>query len=128
LVSTKHLRVRGVVSIGKCTHIEQLSPVARERERERETMGELEGEEVMKKQGEEEVKLRKQGIVEVDPKPSKGLISKAIDLLEKVLVKVMYDSSQTHHWLSGNFAPVADETPPSTYLPVHGHLPVSILC
>lgn len=86
-------------------------------------MGELEGEEVMNKQREEEVKLRKQGIVEVNPKPSKGLISKAIDLLEKVVVKVMYDSSQTHHWLSGNFAPVPHETPPSTYLPVHGHLP-----
>ncbi|KAI3498165.1 hypothetical protein L1887_33934 [Cichorium endivia] len=35
----------------------------------------------------------------------------------------MYDSSQPHHWLSGNFAPVVDETPPYKDLPVVGHLP-----
>lgn len=65
----------------------------------------------------------KQGIVEVNPKPSKGLTSKAIDWLEKLVVKLMYDSSQPQHYLSGNFAPVKDETPPCQDLPVHGHLP-----
>ncbi|KAJ8441067.1 hypothetical protein Cgig2_020358 [Carnegiea gigantea] len=115
---------QGGRGIGRGAHIDGTLQL-REREGERERMGELEGEEVMNKQREEEVKLRKQGIVEVNPKPSKGLISTAIDLLEKVVVKVMYDSSQTHHWLSGNFAPVPHETPPSTCLPVHGHLPVT---
>ncbi|PWA55735.1 carotenoid cleavage dioxygenase 1 [Artemisia annua] len=34
----------------------------------------------------------------------------------------MYDSSQPHYWLFGNFAPV-DETPPCKDLDVIGHLP-----
>ncbi|GAB4860914.1 Dixin [Ancistrocladus abbreviatus] len=58
------------------------------------------------------------GIVEVNPKPRKGISSKAIDLLEKMNVKLMSDSSQPHHYLSGNFAPVSGETPPSKGLPV----------
>lgn len=63
-------------------------------------------------------------IVEVNPSPKNGLASKLIDLLEKVIVKLMYDTSQPLHYLSGNFTPV-DETPPVTDLPVKGHLPVS---
>ncbi|KAF7836051.1 carotenoid cleavage dioxygenase 1 [Senna tora] len=65
----------------------------------------------------------REGIVKVEPKPSKGFTSKAIDLLEKLVVKFMYDSSKPLHWLSGNFAPVPDETPPTKDLPVKGHLP-----
>jgi carotenoid cleavage dioxygenase len=45
--------------------------------------------------------------------------------LEKLIVKLMYDTSQSHHYLSGNFAPVPDETPPVKDLPVKGYLPVS---
>ncbi|KAI8548101.1 hypothetical protein RHMOL_Rhmol07G0246100 [Rhododendron molle] len=45
------------------------------------------------------------GVVVVNPKPKKGLTSKAVDWLEKLIVKLMYDSSQPHHYLSGNFAP-----------------------
>ncbi|GAB2289035.1 Dixin [Dionaea muscipula] len=63
------------------------------------------------------------GIVVVNPKPSKGLTSKAIDFLEKLIVKLMHDSSQPQHYLSGNFAPVVDETPPLKDLPVKGQLP-----
>lgn len=63
----------------------------------------------------------------VDPKPRKGFTSKAVDWLEKVLMNVMYDSSQPHYWLFGNFAPV-DETPPCKDLDVIGHLPVSFCC
>lgn len=66
------------------------------------------------------------GIVEVNPKPSKGLASKFVDLVEKLLVKLMFDSSQPQHYLTGNFAPVPHETPPTKDLPVVGHLPVSI--
>ncbi|XP_057512281.1 carotenoid 9,10(9',10')-cleavage dioxygenase 1-like [Actinidia eriantha] len=62
------------------------------------------------------------GVVVVKPNPSKGLTSKAMDWLEKLIVKLMYDSSQPHHWLSGNFAPVC-ETPPCKDLPVIGYLP-----
>nr|AFU91489.1 carotenoid cleavage dioxygenase 1 [Momordica charantia] len=62
-------------------------------------------------------------LVEVNPKPSKGLASKATDLLEKLFVKLMYDASNPQHYLSGNFAPVRDETPPITDLPVKGYLP-----
>ncbi|XP_034703035.1 carotenoid 9,10(9',10')-cleavage dioxygenase 1-like [Vitis riparia] len=63
------------------------------------------------------------GVVAVDPKPSKGFTSKAVDWLEKLIVKLMYDSSQPLHYLSGNFAPVRDETPPCKNLPVIGYLP-----
>ncbi|WRX08723.1 Carotenoid oxygenase - like 1 [Theobroma cacao] len=63
------------------------------------------------------------GIVEVNPKPQKGLSSKLIDWLEKLIVKLMYDSSQPQHYLSGNFAPSPNETPPTKDLPVKGHLP-----
>lgn len=66
------------------------------------------------------------GVVIVNPKPSKGFTSKAVDWIEKVVVKLMYDSSQPHHWLFGNFAPV-DETPPCKDLDVIGHLPVCYL-
>uniref|UniRef100_A0A803NDM1 carotenoid 9,10-dioxygenase n=1 Tax=Chenopodium quinoa TaxID=63459 RepID=A0A803NDM1_CHEQI len=70
-----------------------------------------------KKQREE-----KHGVVQVDPKPSKGFTSKAIDLLEKLIVKLMYDSTKPLHYLYGNFAPVLQETPPAKDLPVHGML------
>ncbi|XP_050283888.1 carotenoid 9,10(9',10')-cleavage dioxygenase 1-like isoform X2 [Quercus robur] len=67
------------------------------------------------------------GIVKVEPKPNKGLSSKVIDFVEKVMVKFMYQnnnhSSQPHHYLSGTFTPVSEETPPTTNLLVKGHLP-----
>lgn len=63
-------------------------------------------------------------LVVVNPKPKKGLASKAIDWLEWAFVKMMHDPKQPLHYLAGNFAPV-DETPPLTDLPVTGHLPVS---
>lgn len=67
------------------------------------------------------------GVVVVNPKPNNGLVSKAIDWLEAFIVKYMYHSSQLNHWLSGNFAPVTDETPPCKDLPVIGQLPVSTI-
>lgn len=76
---------------------------------------------------EEEMERIEGGVVVVNPKPSKGITSKAIDWLEKLIVKLMYDSSQPHHYLSGNFAPVIDETPPCKDLTVIGHLPVSLI-
>lgn len=62
----------------------------------------------------------------VNPKPNRGLItSKAIDFLEKLAVMLMYNSSKQLHYLSGNFSPVTDETPPATNTIVTGLLPVS---
>jgi hypothetical protein len=58
------------------------------------------------------------------PRPSKGLASWALDLLESVAVRLGHDRAKPLHWLSGNFAPVVDETPPAPDLPVRGHLPV----
>ncbi|KAK9084838.1 hypothetical protein Sjap_025249 [Stephania japonica] len=63
------------------------------------------------------------GVVVVDPKPSKGITSWFVDLAETIVVKLMHDSAKPLHYLSGNFAPVRDETPPSANLPVKGHLP-----
>ncbi|XP_051146077.1 carotenoid 9,10(9',10')-cleavage dioxygenase [Andrographis paniculata] len=62
------------------------------------------------------------GVVVVNPKPNKGLSSAAIDWLEWAFVKLMHDSKQPLHYLTGNFAPV-DETPPLADLPVRGDLP-----
>ncbi|KAK1552342.1 hypothetical protein Q3G72_015009 [Acer saccharum] len=63
------------------------------------------------------------GIVAVNPEPRKGLAAIAIDFAENLIVNLMYNSSQPLHYLSGNFAPVSDETPPTTSLPVTGRLP-----
>ncbi|XP_062115352.1 carotenoid 9,10(9',10')-cleavage dioxygenase 1-like [Humulus lupulus] len=63
-------------------------------------------------------------ITAVNPKPNKGLASKLIDWFEKLVVKLMYDSSsQPLQFLSGNFGPVRHETPPTKDLPVLGYLP-----
>ncbi|KAM7472514.1 hypothetical protein LguiA_010697 [Lonicera macranthoides] len=64
-----------------------------------------------------------EAVVEVKPKPQKGLRSKAMDWLEGQIVKLMYKTTTNHHYLSGNYAPVPYETPPSNHLPVIGHLP-----
>ncbi|XP_019246433.1 PREDICTED: carotenoid 9,10(9',10')-cleavage dioxygenase-like isoform X1 [Nicotiana attenuata] len=76
---------------------------------------------------EEEVAMERseRGWVVVKPKANKKFGAKAIDWLEKVIVKLMYNSgsnSKACHFLSGNFAPV-DETPPCKDLPVKGYLP-----
>lgn len=63
-------------------------------------------------------------IISVHPRPSKGFSSKLLDLLERLVVKLMHDASLPLHYLSGNFAPIRDETPPVKDLPVHGFLPV----
>lgn len=63
-------------------------------------------------------------VVVVNPKPQNGLTSKVIDFVESLIVKFMYDTSQPRHYLSGNFAPVSEETPPTKSLTVIGHLPV----
>ncbi|KAM0924263.1 hypothetical protein ACQ4PT_004996 [Festuca glaucescens] len=57
------------------------------------------------------------------PRPSKGVASWAVDLLERLVVRLGHDKAKSLHWLSGNFAPVRDETPPAAGLPVRGHLP-----
>lgn len=61
------------------------------------------------------------------PRPRKGLASWALDLLESLVVRLGHDKTKPLHWLSGNFAPVVDETPPAPDLPVRGHLPVLII-
>ncbi|KAK6928746.1 Carotenoid oxygenase [Dillenia turbinata] len=72
---------------------------------------------------EEEKQRTEEGILLVNPKPNKGFTSAVIDYLEKIIVKLMYDSKTPRHYLSGNFAPVPDETPPCKDLPVKGFLP-----
>ncbi|KAM0937650.1 putative carotenoid oxygenase [Dioscorea sansibarensis] len=67
--------------------------------------------------------LRPNGIVTVDPKPKKGIVSKAVDLIERAFVYLMYNAPPSNHYLSGNFAPVHEETPPCGDLPVRGSLP-----
>ena len=65
-------------------------------------------------------------VVVLAPRPSKGVASWVLDLLERLAVCLGHDKTQPLYWLSGNFAPVRDETPPVAGLPVRGHLPVSI--
>lgn len=64
------------------------------------------------------------GVVVVNPKPRKGLASMLVDALERLIVWAMYDSSKPHHFLSGNFAPLVDKTPPCKDLTVRRQLPV----
>ncbi|GAV66998.1 LOW QUALITY PROTEIN: RPE65 domain-containing protein, partial [Cephalotus follicularis] len=59
----------------------------------------------------------------VNPKAKRGLASQVIDLMEKLIVKLMYDSSLPLHYLSSNFAPAPCETPPTNNLPLIGCLP-----
>ncbi|KAK2992344.1 hypothetical protein RJ640_015432, partial [Escallonia rubra] len=75
--------------------------------------------------GKEEVERTDGGVVVVvvNPKPNRGIASKAIDWLETLIVKYMFDPSKPNQYLSGNFGPVSDETPPCKDLPVIGHLP-----
>lgn len=72
--------------------------------------------------GDEEV-----GIVAVEPRPNKGVASKVMDCVEKLIVKFMHRSSTPNFYFSGNFAPLPHETPPTTDLLVKGFLPVSPL-
>ncbi|WZZ82711.1 hypothetical protein YC2023_103283 [Brassica napus] len=72
-------------------------------------------------------KLSDDSILSVNPKPSKCFSSKLIDLLELLVVKLMHDASLPLRYLSGNFAPLRDETPPVKDLPVHGFLPIGDL-
>ncbi|KAK6804071.1 hypothetical protein RDI58_001855 [Solanum bulbocastanum] len=75
----------------------------------------------------EEVPMEKNeegGWVVVKPKPNKKFGGKAIDWLEKVVVKLKYKSNAPNcPFLSGNFAPIDEETPPCKDLPVKGNLP-----
>ncbi|CAN6339273.1 unnamed protein product [Urochloa humidicola] len=73
--------------------------------------------------GAEEAKQHNGPVVVPAPHPRKGLASWALDLLESVAVRLGHDKTKPLHWLSGNFAPVVDETPPAPDLPVRGHLP-----
>nr|QCU55180.1 carotenoid cleavage dioxygenase [Camellia fraterna] len=63
------------------------------------------------------------GVVVVKAKPNTGLTSTVIVWLEKLIVKLMYDTSQPQHYLAGNFGPVHDETPPCKDLTLQGYLP-----
>nr|ACO87673.1 carotenoid cleavage dioxygenase [Brachypodium sylvaticum] len=68
--------------------------------------------------------VQKRGVVVAPaPRPRKGVASWAVDLLERVAVRLAHDRTRPLYWLSGNFAPVTDETPPAHDLPVRGHLP-----
>ncbi|XP_077210321.1 carotenoid 9,10(9',10')-cleavage dioxygenase-like [Tasmannia lanceolata] len=66
---------------------------------------------------------KEQKVVVVEPKPKKGITSRMVDALEKVISWVMYDYSKPQFYLTGNFAPVTNETPPCTNLTVRGFLP-----
>ncbi|EOA34904.1 hypothetical protein CARUB_v10019983mg [Capsella rubella] len=70
-----------------------------------------------------EQQLSDGSIISVNPKPCKGFSSKLLDLLESHVVKHMHDASLPLSYLSSNFAPLRDETPPIKDLPVHGTLP-----
>ncbi|TVU40496.1 hypothetical protein EJB05_13963, partial [Eragrostis curvula] len=62
-------------------------------------------------------------VVVPEPQPRKGFASWVFDLLESLVVCLGHDKTKSLFWLSGNFAPVRDETPPAPDLPVRGHLP-----
>eukprot|EP00249_Psilotum_nudum_P015146 c25188_g1_i1 orf=415-2046(-) len=59
----------------------------------------------------------------VNPSPKDGIAARIIDVIEKAVVWMLYDSSVPLHFLSGNFAPAPAETEPQFDLPVIGTLP-----
>nr|POE92675.1 carotenoid 9,10(9',10')-cleavage dioxygenase 1 [Quercus suber] len=88
-----------------------------QRKREREV-----AKEKQRYSGDEEV-----GIVAVEPRPNKGVASKVMDRVEKLIVKFMHRFSTPNLYFSGNFAPLPHETPPTTDLLVKGFLPIGDL-
>ncbi|CAA7387951.1 unnamed protein product [Spirodela intermedia] len=64
-----------------------------------------------------------QSIVSVEPKPRKGVLSAAVELLERVVVHITGHSGRPNYYLSGNFGPVLEETPPCRELKIRGTLP-----
>ncbi|GAA0183380.1 hypothetical protein LIER_42395 [Lithospermum erythrorhizon] len=67
------------------------------------------------------------GVIEVDLKPNIGEVSKTIDYVTGLMVKLQYDTNETPYYLSGNFGPIRKETPPTGDLKViQGQIPVSI--
>eukprot|EP00252_Welwitschia_mirabilis_P023620 TRINITY_DN672_c0_g1_i1.p1 TRINITY_DN672_c0_g1~~TRINITY_DN672_c0_g1_i1.p1 ORF type:complete len:495 (+),score=76.24 TRINITY_DN672_c0_g1_i1:107-1591(+) len=59
----------------------------------------------------------------VNPKPNGGMASLLTDILEQIVVKLMYTSpGKPLEFLSGNFEPVS-ESDPKSHLPVVGDLP-----
>ncbi|KAG9138230.1 hypothetical protein Leryth_001448 [Lithospermum erythrorhizon] len=65
----------------------------------------------------------KDGVVVVNPKPIKGFTSKAVDWLERIIVKIMCHNAQPLQYLSASFGPVFEETSPCSDLIIKGHLP-----
>ncbi|GAB2244326.1 hypothetical protein Droror1_Dr00024454 [Drosera rotundifolia] len=73
--------------------------------------------------GSDELRLQTR-ILEVNPNPRNGLASMVIDWMEKIMIKLLYrPPSEPNPFLSGNFAPVADEAPLTENLTIHGCLP-----
>ncbi|XP_078436385.1 carotenoid 9,10(9',10')-cleavage dioxygenase-like [Wolffia australiana] len=62
-------------------------------------------------------------IVVVEPKPGKGILSAALDLLERAVISLTGHSGKPNYYLSENFGPVLEETPPSGDLKIRGALP-----
>ncbi|GAA0153014.1 oxygenase [Lithospermum erythrorhizon] len=64
------------------------------------------------------------GVIKVDPKPNIGEVSKTIDYVTGLMVKLQYDTNETPYYLSGNFGPIRKETPPTGDLKViQGQIP-----
>eukprot|EP00252_Welwitschia_mirabilis_P018991 TRINITY_DN4279_c0_g1_i1.p1 TRINITY_DN4279_c0_g1~~TRINITY_DN4279_c0_g1_i1.p1 ORF type:complete len:557 (+),score=58.52 TRINITY_DN4279_c0_g1_i1:179-1849(+) len=87
-------------------------------------VGEVYAETMLKKTEEEESALKAFADYKiVNPKPHKGIASAFTDVLEKLLVKLMYSTpTKPLEYLFNNFGPV-DESDPKSHLPVVGHLP-----
>ncbi|GAA0158513.1 oxygenase [Lithospermum erythrorhizon] len=64
------------------------------------------------------------GVVKVDPKPKKGIISKIIDFSVKLVAKFHPDIPL--HYLEGAFAPIREETGPTSNLILKGDIPESL--
>ncbi|KAM6570634.1 hypothetical protein CsatB_018619 [Cannabis sativa] len=72
---------------------------------------------------EEDEGVSRYGVVCVNPNPNKGFSSMLLNWFENLIVRFMYNSSSSHHFLTGNYAPVLRETPPVDNLPLLGYLP-----
>ncbi|GAA0185426.1 oxygenase [Lithospermum erythrorhizon] len=65
------------------------------------------------------------GVVKVDPKPKKGIISRLIDFTVKHVVQFR-PTLPPYHYLEGDFAPIRKETSPTSNMKVKGDIPANL--
>ncbi|GAA0145908.1 oxygenase [Lithospermum erythrorhizon] len=67
-------------------------------------------------------------VVKVEPKPEKGIVSAIIDFAVKIVVKILFPDlpDNPNMFLEGDFAPIREETSPTSDLKIIGDIPANL--